>query len=346
MSRSTRTQDRGTQGDSRSSELRSATVQTREDYGSSSPISPNDWERTASTSTVTAAMTPIDPQPTSASSSRSRRPRNISGSVDPQRTETGVIRTTPGNVRNRFQPAPTSRKKNMMDERERKKLLENDEWTAAVDTHNVVCKGCGRQVSLDKRSRYYPGLWLKHRGKCMEIKRLQAMRGTATTSEVCFRSIQSSSRAPNTRIDVEKVRQPSTPQTTAREESPNQRRRPTQGPGPALQQFDRGMNPRRSQPYPAPSTSTQSQGRRASTSATSTNALSLRTQVNEARGERLRLHRADFQHDARARTPRQEENEDRDEDERILPSRTRSSGTGHEHNDDDEKYSHGRAYRR
>ncbi|KAF9489290.1 hypothetical protein BDN71DRAFT_1456296 [Pleurotus eryngii] len=68
-----------------------------------------------------------------------------------------------------------NRKKNMMDETERKKKLEEDPWAVEVTPVSVRCGACTRLVSLDKRSRYYPGLWLKHREKCMEIKRLEAL---------------------------------------------------------------------------------------------------------------------------------------------------------------------------
>ncbi|KAJ8502757.1 hypothetical protein ONZ45_g11467 [Pleurotus djamor] len=68
-----------------------------------------------------------------------------------------------------------NRKKNMMDETERRKKLEDDPWALEVTPISVRCGACTRLVSLDKRSRYYPGLWLKHREKCMEIKRLEAI---------------------------------------------------------------------------------------------------------------------------------------------------------------------------
>lgn len=68
-----------------------------------------------------------------------------------------------------------NRKKNMMDESERKKKLEDDPWALEVTPISVRCGACTRLVSLDKRSRFYPGLWLKHREKCMEIKRLEAI---------------------------------------------------------------------------------------------------------------------------------------------------------------------------
>lgn len=58
-------------------------------------------------------------------------------------------------------------------EGERKEYLENDEYTANVRPRSVKCRGCGKVIRLDKRSRYYPGLWDKHRGKCPAILRLE-----------------------------------------------------------------------------------------------------------------------------------------------------------------------------
>ncbi|KAG1883438.1 hypothetical protein F4604DRAFT_1617903 [Suillus subluteus] len=51
----------------------------------------------------------------------------------------------------------------------RKQELENDEYTEDVQPTSVRCCGCQKAISLDKRSRYYPGLWVKHRSK--KIKR-------------------------------------------------------------------------------------------------------------------------------------------------------------------------------
>lgn len=61
----------------------------------------------------------------------------------------------------------------MMDETERKALIESDVWAGEVTAISVECKGCGKTVSLDKRSMYYPGLWIKHRSKCPAIRRLE-----------------------------------------------------------------------------------------------------------------------------------------------------------------------------
>jgi len=65
---------------------------------------------------------------------------------------------------------PSKRKKK---EGERKEELENDEYTEDVQPTSVWCRGCQKAISLDKRSRYYPGLWVKHRGKCPGILKME-----------------------------------------------------------------------------------------------------------------------------------------------------------------------------
>ncbi|KAJ7702775.1 hypothetical protein B0H17DRAFT_1042978 [Mycena rosella] len=62
-------------------------------------------------------------------------------------------------------------KKSCLSDAERKAGLEDDPWTLAVRPTNVICRGCSRQIQLDKRSQYYPGLWLKHRDRCGGVKR-------------------------------------------------------------------------------------------------------------------------------------------------------------------------------
>ncbi|KAG1829585.1 hypothetical protein EV424DRAFT_1380021 [Suillus variegatus] len=59
-------------------------------------------------------------------------------------------------------------------EDQRKQELENDEYTEDVQPISVRCRGCQKAISLDKRSRYYPGLWIKHRGKCPGILKIEA----------------------------------------------------------------------------------------------------------------------------------------------------------------------------
>ncbi|KAG2153735.1 uncharacterized protein EDB93DRAFT_1134451 [Suillus bovinus] len=54
-------------------------------------------------------------------------------------------------------------------EDERKQELEDDEYTEDVQPTSVTCCGCHKVITIDQRSRYYPGLWLKHRGKCPGI---------------------------------------------------------------------------------------------------------------------------------------------------------------------------------
>ncbi|KAG2340688.1 hypothetical protein BDR05DRAFT_966556 [Suillus weaverae] len=64
----------------------------------------------------------------------------------------------------------TKQRKN---EDERKQDLEDDEYTEDVQPTSVRCCGCQKVISLDKRRRYYPGLWDKHRGKCPGILKIE-----------------------------------------------------------------------------------------------------------------------------------------------------------------------------
>lgn len=59
---------------------------------------------------------------------------------------------------------------------QRKSELEQDEYAKNITSKSVVCGGCHKEISLDKRSKYYPGLWLKHRGKCPSIEKLEVSR--------------------------------------------------------------------------------------------------------------------------------------------------------------------------
>ncbi|KIJ65370.1 hypothetical protein HYDPIDRAFT_187193 [Hydnomerulius pinastri MD-312] len=59
---------------------------------------------------------------------------------------------------------------------QRKLELEEDQYASNVTATSVVCLGCHKEISLDKRSRYYPGLWIKHRGKCPDIEKLERAR--------------------------------------------------------------------------------------------------------------------------------------------------------------------------
>ncbi|KAG6381840.1 hypothetical protein JVT61DRAFT_450 [Boletus reticuloceps] len=56
---------------------------------------------------------------------------------------------------------------------QRKVELEQDEYAEHITTKSVVCGGCDKDISLDKRSKYYPGLWHKHRSKCPGIEKLE-----------------------------------------------------------------------------------------------------------------------------------------------------------------------------
>jgi hypothetical protein len=69
-----------------------------------------------------------------------------------------------------------------MTEDQRRQFLEADEWTARVEPRRVTCRACDMVILLDqrqgqygRRGRYYPGPWMKHRRRCQEIERLEAL---------------------------------------------------------------------------------------------------------------------------------------------------------------------------
>lgn len=75
-----------------------------------------------------------------------------------------------------------------MDEETRRWLIERDSWGRNATSKSVECRGCEKTIKLDKRSQYYPGLWLKHRDKCPDIRRLEARQGMAKVRKrVVFR---------------------------------------------------------------------------------------------------------------------------------------------------------------
>ncbi|KAG1740303.1 hypothetical protein EDB19DRAFT_1708855 [Suillus lakei] len=59
-------------------------------------------------------------------------------------------------------------------EDERRAGLEGDVYTADVQPTSVRCRGCQKVIKLDRRSRYYSGLWTKHRGKCPGILKIES----------------------------------------------------------------------------------------------------------------------------------------------------------------------------
>ncbi|KAF8172940.1 hypothetical protein K438DRAFT_2023581 [Mycena galopus ATCC 62051] len=78
-------------------------------------------------------------------------------------------------------------KKTARTEAERRRTLETDEWTLRVTPHEVVCRGCRRTIKLDRRSRYYPGLWEKHRDRCESVNKMrQAMEAESPIQSVAM----------------------------------------------------------------------------------------------------------------------------------------------------------------
>jgi len=72
---------------------------------------------------------------------------------------------------------PRKRKGRCKTEAERRATLENDPWSDAtrLTSNSVFCMGCKKDIKLDKRNEYYPGLWLKHRKLCPGIRSAKAI---------------------------------------------------------------------------------------------------------------------------------------------------------------------------
>ncbi|THU93204.1 hypothetical protein K435DRAFT_799908 [Dendrothele bispora CBS 962.96] len=73
-------------------------------------------------------------------------------------------------------PRPRKRKGRCRTEAERRATLETDPWSdvTRLTAKSVFCIGCKKDIKLDKRNDYYPGLWLKHRKLCPGIRSARA----------------------------------------------------------------------------------------------------------------------------------------------------------------------------
>ncbi|KAI6041869.1 hypothetical protein EDC04DRAFT_2545110, partial [Pisolithus marmoratus] len=109
---------------------------------------------------------PLGPSTSSIVSSATPATQGTSKRNDDQRNFSGPTRNTSSTT-----AAGWERKRKT--EEQRKRELEEDEFTTNVTVTSVTCVGCNKSISLDKRSRYYPGLWVKHRNKCPDVQRLK-----------------------------------------------------------------------------------------------------------------------------------------------------------------------------
>ncbi|KAI5987124.1 hypothetical protein EDD15DRAFT_1511764 [Pisolithus albus] len=120
---------------------------------------------------LTLGIQPTPPRPTTPPIALSAAPahnttQSVSKRNDSQRDFSGPTRNPSSTT-----AAGWERKRKT--EEQRKRELEEDEFTADVTVTSVTCVGCGKQISLDKRSRYYPGLWVKHRNKCPDVEKIK-----------------------------------------------------------------------------------------------------------------------------------------------------------------------------
>ncbi|KAG1734179.1 hypothetical protein EDB19DRAFT_1728686 [Suillus lakei] len=79
-------------------------------------------------------------------------------------------------------------------QRMKRKEFGDNVHTEGVQPISVWCRGCHQAIRLDKRSRYYPGLWVKHQGKCPGI--LKRKKNSTREETGTPRRIQNSARPP------------------------------------------------------------------------------------------------------------------------------------------------------
>ncbi|KAJ6452509.1 hypothetical protein C8R45DRAFT_1040847 [Mycena sanguinolenta] len=117
------------------------------------------------TNTRTRSPSPYTSASTSTSQSSARTHTTLTIRLASPATSTSSTPTVA------FTSAP---KKTARSEAERRLGLESDPCAARVTPHEVLCAGCRRIIKLDRRSRYYPGLWEKHRERCEGVERIEA----------------------------------------------------------------------------------------------------------------------------------------------------------------------------
>ncbi|KAJ7867832.1 hypothetical protein B0H13DRAFT_2351772 [Mycena leptocephala] len=79
---------------------------------------------------------------------------------------------------------PACKKKGARTEAQRHAVLNADPWTTSVAPHHGVCRGCKHIIKLDGRSRYYPGLWEKHRLRCEWVKKGRAQEESSVRESI------------------------------------------------------------------------------------------------------------------------------------------------------------------
>lgn len=137
-------------------------------------------ELTISSPSVTAAQGKRSRAVTKHKNGILERPlkRRRNGEDEGSRRSASFKKGTRG-ARGPYGPRPAKEQKAM----ERKALLEADPYAYKVRVHWVRCRGCDNDISLDKRSEYYPGLWIKHRRKCKEIAKLREKESESVKGE-------------------------------------------------------------------------------------------------------------------------------------------------------------------
>jgi len=86
---------------------------------------------------------------------------------------TASVSETTGSAISPITPARRVQNGERRNEAKRFNELQNDEYIASFTEARVICAGCHKSIKLDTRdgARYYPGFWVKHRGRCKIIRK-------------------------------------------------------------------------------------------------------------------------------------------------------------------------------
>ncbi|KAJ7327909.1 hypothetical protein DFH08DRAFT_967694 [Mycena albidolilacea] len=136
-----------------------------------------DTTRASSPSTATSASASLSTRPKRRTRARapSATPSTASGSslssVSSSASRLGIdidgSSTAKGKGKSK---SPNGASKSSHTEPQRRALLAADPLIrpGSITPHTVGCAVCKKTIRLDRRSRYYPGLWVKHRVRCVK----------------------------------------------------------------------------------------------------------------------------------------------------------------------------------
>jgi len=99
-------------------------------------------------------------------------PHNHNRYFQPTNFQPTVSGSETGSAVSIIPPARRVQKGSRRCEAKRIKSLQNDEYVDSFTEARANCAGCKKSIKLDTRdgARFYPGFWLKHRGRCKKVE--------------------------------------------------------------------------------------------------------------------------------------------------------------------------------